>query len=610
MANLRTLGVRGVNLRTKRTLNVVASDFMTGGILGFFERSYDNVFKVSSFEEYQGIFGNHVNSSEYGPDAIKGFFDNTVGASSNLYIQSMIGYTGSAIDAVVASRDKADVGADTDAYKVEAAYETELEYGISGNRTGTKFTQIARFDTLAAGTVAATGVSEAVLDSVSGMRIGDIILFKTNSGASPVYKKITNIIESENKVQWSGDFEVSAASGETLALDDVVEIPGFTIQTYRKSISGIEAEIEISLGETICSTESDVPDFYVENIHASNRWVKITEASASSLGDRLPANDSSVIYPTTGADGTKTIDVTYQDYFLSKFNTLPVRFVANPETTVEATQKAIETYNKGRTEGDTPLTIYNIVEDRSKSQLITIGNKFQRSDEVSGIIAANWLKVTDPFNSSQNAPLRNVPNVGHIMGLWIRTIATLGIHYVPCTGETLIYGVEGIVGDQFLNDRDRTNIAEAGINVIQNRTGIGIILANCRTPSTDTAFSFGNGLLMRNFVKVSSVDSLKVTENTPNSANRLRSGKMAIVQFLDRLWRSGSTGNVPEGETFGQTEEEDGSLSTREDAYQVSLDPIKNSKANLQQGKRDYDVYMTYPAPGESILIGVGILLR
>lgn len=599
--SLRTFGVRGKNLPTKRTLAVSAAEFSIGGLLAFTERSYANPFEINGPEEYAEVFGGQVNSGDYGPDAVKGFFDNAVGVSSTLIIQPMIGYTGGSIDAVVASRDVADDGADADAYKVEAAYQEELEYGVSGNRTGTKFTQSTRFSTLSAGSVAASGVSEAVLDSVSGFRVGDIVRFV---GAATVYLKITGIVEAENKIQWSGDL------GTTLAADDVVDIPGFTVQTYRKSLTGIETEVETDLGQVVCSSESEVSEFYVENVHASNNWVKITEASASTLGDRLPADDIDVVYHTNGAEGTKTITTDYQDYFLAKFNNLAVRFLANPETTDVSVQKAGEAYSKGRTGGDNPLWIYNIVEDRTKAQLITIGNGFQRSDEVTGIIAANWLQVVDPFNSAQNAPFRNVPNVGHIMGLWIRTIGTLGIHYVPATGETPIFGVEGVVGDQFLDDRDRTDIAESGINVIQQRTGIGILLANCRTPSTDTAFAFGNGLLMRNFIKVSAVDSLRTTENTPNSINRLRGSKMAILTFLYGLWASGSTGDVAEGETFGQTEEADGSLSTPEDAFQVSLDPIKNSKTNLQLGRRDIDVYFTYPAPAESIVIGVGILLR
>jgi len=607
--NLRTFGLNGKNLPTKRTLAVVASDFLIGGIIANFERKYNKAFKVTSPEEFAEIFGGQINPNDYGPDVVDGFFSNTVNTSPTLWLQSLLGFTGGAVDSVVASRDIADVGADADAYTIEAGYQEELEYGISGNRTGFKITHVDRFGTLASNTVPATGQSYAELDSVIGIIVGDIILFKTNAGANPVHKKVTSIDESLKRVFWSGDFEVSGGSAETLAIDDEVVIEGFTIQTYRKSTSGIETEVMTELGKQICSTESEVVDFYVENIHASNNWIKPTEASASLLGDRLPVENATVIYLENGADGTTVVDATGARFFYEKLNDTDVRFLANPETTNESIQKELEIYSKARTKGDNPIVITVITEDRTKSQLITIGNSYQRSDEVDMIIPANWLKVSDPFTVSPNAPLRSIPNCGHVMGAWIRTIATFGIHYVPATNEILLLGVSGVSGDQFLDNRDRTDIAEAGINVIQEKIGVGIKLANCRTPSTDTAFAFGNGILMRNFIKVSSVDSLSGSENTPNSLNRLQSDKMAILTFLYNLWFKGSTGDVPEGETFGQTQETEGP-SGPTDHFTVSIDPIKNSKTNLQLGQRTLDTYFTYPAPAESIEIGVGILLR
>lgn len=607
--NLRTFGVNGKNLPVKRTLAVVASDFLIGGIIANSERKYNKAFKIKSPEEYNEIFGGQVNSNDYGPDAVNGFFDNTVGTSPTLWFQSFLGYTGGAIDAIVATIDVADDGADADAYTIEAAYQEELEYGDSGNRTGFKITHADRFSTLAAATVAATGVSSAQLDSVIGIEVGDIILFKTAAGVSPVYKKVTVVNESAKTISWSGDFEVSGGSGETLSINDEVVIEGFTVQTYRKSLSGIEIEVNVELGKKICSTESEVTDFYVENVHSVNTFLKITEASASTLGERLPDANTTIVYLASGANGTTVATASDARVFYEKLNDADVRFLCNPESTNELFQKELELYSKARTKGDNPMVIVVIAEDRTESQLITIGNAYQRSDEVDMIIPANWLKVSDPFTSTANAPLRSVPNCGHVMGAWIRTIATFGIHYVPCTNEILLLGATGVVGDQFLDNRERTDIAEAGINIIQEKTGVGIKLANCRTPSTDTAYAFGNGILMRNFIKVSSVDSLQGSENTPNSLNRLQSDKMAILTFLYNLWLKGSTGDVPVGESFGQTQEESGP-SVPEDHFTVSLDPIKNSKANLQLGQRNVDVYFTYPAPAESIEIGVGILLR
>lgn len=607
--NLRTFGVRPANLPVKRTITVEEADFLIGGMTIDAERRYNVPFEVSSPEEYAQIFGGQVNANDYGPDAVKGFFDNTVETSPTLVVQTFLGFDGSNVDSVVASRLVADAGADADAYNIQAAYQGELEYGVSGNRTGFRITAVDRFSTLAAATVAATGVSTASLDSVIGIVVGDIIRFDTNSGANPVYKKITAIDEANNTVTWAGDFESAPAAGETLAIDDVVAIPGFTLQTYRQSTNGVETEVATELGQQVCSTESEVADFYVENIHAANTWLTVTEASASTLQNRFPTANAATIYLQNGAAGTPVATAAAARFFYEKLNDFNVRFLANPETTDVAIQKELEAYSRSRTKVDNPIVIYVLPENRTKSQLITLGNGYQRSDEVDAIAVGHWVRVNDPFTLSQNAPLRNVPACGHVMGLWIRTIDTLGIHFVPSTNQTLLFGVEGVVGDQFLNDRDRTDIAEAGVNLIQDRVGVGIKLANCRTPSTDVATAFGNGIVMKNFIKVSAADSLQSSENTPNSLNRLRSDTMAIQTFLYGLWFRGSTGDVSEGETFGQTLNADGVPTGPRDHFSVSAPVARNTPASLQTGQRNIEVYFRYPAPGESIEIGVGILL-
>ena len=607
--NLRTFGVNPADLPVKRTIAVEAADFLIGGMFINAERSYNKAFEVSSPEEYAEIFGGQVNANDYGPDAVKGFFDNTVNTSPTLVVQTFLGYNGTTIDSVVASRFVVDAGSDADAYNIQAAYQEELEYGAGGNRTGFRITAVDRFTTLAAATVAATGVSTAQLDSVIGMVVGDIVRFDTNSGANPVYKKLTAVDETANTVSWLGDFESAPAAGETLAVDDVVAVPGFTVRTYRQSTSGIETEVAVSLGQQICSTEAEVTDFYVENVHAANNWIKITESSASSLSDRFPTTNASTLYLQSGADGTEVATAAAARVFYERMNDFDVRFLANPETTSTAIQKELESYSRSRTKGDNPLVIIVGPEDRTKAQLITLGNTYQRSDKVPANVVGHWLRVNDPFTLSQNAPLRNVPACGHVMGLWIRTIDTFGIHYMPNTNETLILGAEGVVGDQFINDRDRTDIAEAGVNLIQERVGIGIKYANARTPSTNPAFVFGNSIIMENFIKISSVDSLQGSENTPNSLNRLQSDRMAILSFMFGLWFSGSTGGVPEGETFGQIQNPDGTSSGPNDHFSVSIPAARNTPAILQSGQRNIEVYFTPPSPAESIEIGVGILL-
>lgn len=606
MAPLRTLGVHGKNLPAKKTKTVQPSDFLIGGVIGQFERKYDKAFLVNGIEEFQEIFGNHINASFYGWDAVKGFFDNAAGVQAKAYIVSQVGNTGSALDAVVASRTVQDDGVE-DSLKLEAAYQEELEYGVSGNRTATKLTLATRFATEAAGAVAATGVSLAQLDSVAGIVVGDIALFEASGGTpADVYHKITAIDEYAKTVSWSGDFSAAAA---TLAVDDPVSIPGVRIQTYRQGLTGLFYEVEIELGVIICSMESEVATFYAPNVHATNKWIKASDAaSVSTLGDRLFTSDSDPVYLASGADGTTPTTAAHWADSLALLDNLPIRVFCNPETTVQTVNEAAEVYAKARVD-DTPIFIPAVAENQTKAQLITIGQNYQRSDEVHMVIAANWLKVEDPFASSSIAPPRVVPNVGHVMGNWIKGIGQNGVHYIPAIKSNPLRGVVGIVGDQFLTDRDRTDIAEAGVNIIQDLDGIGVVVRNFFTPSTDVAYQFANGPLMRNFIKVSIVDSLQTSENLPNSLNRIKEDRTAALQFLYRLWERGSTGSVPTGETFGQTQDIDGNESRAEDHFEVKADAINNPQSSIDAGERTLAIYFTRPAPTGSIEVGVGILL-
>lgn len=610
MAKFRTQGVRGKDLPAVRTQSVVPADFAIGGLLIETERTYNRAYRVTTPEQFAEIFGGQVDSTIYGPDAVNGFFANVVGVDASLYVQSLIGYDtgGSVIDAVVASRDKTDDGADADAYTVEAAYETELQYGVAGNRTGTKFVKADRFSTLAAATVAATGVTSATLDSVAGILVGDLVRFEATGGTpGTVYKKITAVDQSAKTISWSGDFESAPAAGESLNLDDVVAVTGFKVEVYTKSINGVETEVDTGLGDVICSSEPEVNDFYVEKVFEASKWIKITEASASSLGDRLPADDSAPVYCTGGADGTTVATVGAQAVYLANFDGKPIRFLANPETTVQAMQQGLIDYSAAR--NDKPFVIVNIPEDQTKSQLTTIGNNYQIEAQAFASIWANWLKVTDPFATAANAPLRTVPNVGHIMGDWIRTIGINGIHWTLGSRRSLLRGVKDVSGEDFFNlDQDRTDLMEAGINVIQAKEGIGIQPASGVTISTDTAYTFSNGNIMSNFIKISSQDSLAAQENTPNTFNRIKSNADAVERFMNNLWRKGSAGNSEEGETFGKAF--DDNTSGPSDFYQVTANSTNNSESSIAAGEQNIRVNFSYPAPAGSIEIGVAVLVR
>lgn len=601
MTMLRRQGIYSKSLPTIKSKKVSAAAFNIGGIVGHFERKFAKAFLVNTLTEKQEIFGDNISPSWYGSDAVKGFFDNTVPVSGQLYIKSHVGHTGTAIDAVVASAMINDTNPSPDTtLKISAAYQTEPEYGVSGNRTGIQIVEGYRFSTALNGATQSTDAF-VTLNSVAGIKVGDLVCVEHTT---KIYVKVLTIDEGAKKITFSGTV------GAVVADAVVVGVCGFQVKTFRKSLTGIESEVATDLGKIWCTLEPEVSQFYVNNVHSTNPFINVADQSSESLLFLAwPASITTTQYLTGGADGTAATTAAHWAADLSAMDNLPVRFIANCESTVKAIQDAIETYCKARE--DMPKAIFNIAEDRTKAQLTTIGQSFQRSDDVLGIIPANWLTISDPFANSSLSPDRHVPNVGHIMGMWIRSIGVQGIHYVPATFNMPINGITGVVGDQILDEGDRTDLCNAGINVIQNVKGSGYVMRSAYTPSTADEFKFANGIVMREFVKISALDSLTDTQNEPNNFDRIKSSADAVKGFMYSLWTKGSTGTVPTGETFGQSLADDNVTPTVfDDHVVIQADVYNNPQAKINLGERNIWIWFTYPTPAGSIEIGVGLMLR
>jgi len=492
-----------------------------------------------------------------------------------------------------------------DSLQLDSAYLGELDYSESGNRTGYTLTNGARFTT-AIKTTGAASDTYVICDAVAGMYVGDIIkIVATGGGTATVYKVITTIDESTGKISFSGAFHgsVNAVSG------DVVTIPGIRLRVWRKSNSGIVSEVDADLGKVWCTFQAAVSDYYINNVFGNSKWIKATDlASISPLGTNWPADVSTVTYLASGVNGTVPATDAHWAADLLAFNSSPVRMLCNPESSAMTIQKAGEVYCKGRY--DTPKWIYTFPENQSKANTIKYGNQYQRSDEVAGEIVADWVGVSDPFASSSLAPDRYVPPSGHVMGAWIRTIATLGIHWIPAVYEIPLYGINSIERTTVYSDDDRTEINEAGVNLIQFVNGAGFLIDSFYSPSTAIEYMFGNAGLMKSYIMVSAVDSLTPKRNEPNSFDRIKEDKMAVLNFMLSLWYKGSTGNSPEGECFGRTFDSSGNPTKWSDHIIVQADAVNNPQSSIDAGNRNIYVYFTRPAAAGSIEVGVGMMIK
>lgn len=617
MPQLRRQGVWPQNLPTKKAKAVTPADFAIAGLIGLFDRHFKQVFVAQGPQDVSDVVGDQGVSAYFGWDAVNGFFANTKGQSAKLYFLSHV----NTIGAVQASQtinnsdgSPAPKLTFSDGYNAlgqNGVISGVAGYGASGNRTGITIVNGFR----AATKVGQTGNANDAFfysDSPGAFRVGDTIQLNTSGGgAQVIYMKVTAIDFGTSKVSISG----TIGAGKTATLGDVVNILGIQIHTWRKKTDGSVTEVDKQLSALWCTMDPQVLDFYVGNVFSQSKFLvlQVLATTPTSPEKDFPANISAPQYPSNGADGTQnaTLATEYAGDLLL-FNSAPVRFMANCETTDSATQKAGEAYCNGRL--DSPIWIPNLPEAQSKAQLLAIGAQWQRANEVDAVLWDKWMLVTDPFAKTSNAPPRHVPSVGHMMGYWIQIIGTKGTHWAAAQQDTPIMGAIDVsvpsTGDPTLDDQDRTDLLNAGVNVIQNRLGIGIVPRNSNTPSTTLEFMFGNAILQRNFVKNSCVESLQGSENTPNALNRIREDKMAVTAFYLRLWRGGSTGNSPEGEALGQQQNADGSSTKATDHFEVKVDIINNPQDQINLGNRNVDSWFTYVAPSGSIRIGVGFMLR
>jgi hypothetical protein len=566
-------------LPTRRERSVQPADFSIAGLIGFFGRQYEKAFEVKNTREIASVFGEQFNPATYGWDAANGFFANLAGESGSLFILSP---KGAAATQAYSTAVHANLN-------IVSARQGEPSFGAWNNNIGVKMRRANGFiATLSAAAAAAT----VDVDSVAGFKAGDQLV---HNGASAAIYKVVSV--NANLKQIELDAPLAGAQGDTLA------VVGYNLQVFVKHAGGEIAEAEPNLGKTLVTLNESDSSKFISNVFASSSYIGVEKLADINA---VVTDSASIVFLTGGNDGAMPSN-DYTPYF-SLFNGLPIRMCAIAETSNFTVHQAFEAYCRSR--GDNPVVIYVGPEGvASKDALIQMGNGLQRMDEVDGVYVHNWLKIADPFSDGATAT-RVVPNCGHVMGLWIRSIAKNGVHSIPARKNTPLAGVIEPVGYAALDDVDRTSLAEAGVNVIQNVRGAGNSARNFFTLSTSAEFRFANAVIQRNFIKLSCVDALQISENTPNGVDAVENDRIIVINFMRRLWKQGSNGNIREGETFGQYMRDDGTLSTEEDAYEVIADASNNPVAHLQAGNRNIDIFFMFPAPAGSIRIGVGLIYK
>lgn len=339
------------------------------------------------------------------------------------------------------------------------------------------------------------------------------------------------------------------------------------------------------------SMEADTANYASTRLNdpvRGSRWVMAEDLlNASAVGADLP-----VTLPWTplsgGRDGTPTsaqfVGSEAARSGFSAFDTQDIQLLTCERTDASIVVAALA-YCEGRSDC---MYVGAVPEGLTESgQALAYGLSFQ-AKKAYGALYAPWITIADPAGVGDN-PRRDIPPVGHVLGMFGRIERSRGVWKAPAGDEANLSGVLDVT--YRLTDAEHTQLAKQGaINGIRAIPRAGIVVDASRTLSTDPRWMYVGVRLLFNFVKSSLKSGLRWVRQEPNRDALWNAIKFnAVNPFLLGLWRQGAFGT-------GSTEQ----------VFTVICDASNNPPDMVDQGVLNVEVYFYPSKPAETILITVG----
>jgi Bacteriophage tail sheath protein len=188
-----------------------------------------------------------------------------------------------------------------------------------------------------------------------------------------------------------------------------------------------------------------------------------------------------------------------------------------------------------------------------------------------------WIEVMDPLTSR---PML-VPPSGHVAGVWCRVDGSRGVHKAPA--NEVILGANGL-GFQ-VTHAEQGGLNQNGVNCIRSFPGRGIRIWGARTLSSDPEWRYINVRRLFNFVSESIMTGTQWSVFEPNDQMLWTQLRIAVSNFLTRVWRDGAL--------FG---------STPNEAFFVKCDAETNPPELVEAGQVTCEVGIAPVKPAEFVV--------
>jgi len=458
---------------------------------------------------------------------------------------------------------------------------TSLKIGVANATLG--FGAVPAQATL--GTIAALAAGSGRVANSDAFQVADAVLI--SDGTRSAIVKILRIGSDSRAIEWTpvlannpapGDFTLASTTLTPVEFDLVIYKGGTDDRSVVETWAGL-------------SMESDVPNYAPKVLNDSalgSRYLTATDLHSTSGVGLTPPKKMDPTRLNPGRNGTPTAtdfigDPSAHTGFYA-FDPSDVQLVC-----CERTDPTIVTAGLGYCAGRGDCMYVGAVPQASVAakQAKAYGQAFQ-GKKVYGALYGPWVKVVDPIGTGAT-PVKFIPPVGHVMGIYARVETSRGIWKAPAGDEANIVGALDV--EYQLSDAEHTDLVKSGsVNGIRAIAGAGVVVDASRTLSTDTRWLYVNVRLLFNYVKSSLKHGLRWVRQEPNRDTLWTAVKFSSVRpFLMELWRQGAFGT-------GKPEQ----------VFTIICDATNNPPSEVDQGNFKLEVYFYPSKPAETIIILVG----
>lgn len=508
----------------------------TAGFLGKTERGPSIPRLITSWLDYQRVYGSHFGEGEYLPSAVEGFFNN---GGSRCYIGRIT--KASATAATLKLRKGT-----TDALTVEAVGE-----GVWGNRVAIKVTE----------------------GTLSGFRLSVYYWRETvaledpeTAGKSAPRPAVTELFDNLSLDPKSPDFyekringisqliRISKAAGDSGELPEPAKIVYMSGGQDSLATEGVTVAIpssnQIKLASEASSEKGAYSGMYVHILDgdAKGEIRKIKEYTASNKTAVLTEAWGEKGIPAAGAKYLIVdAELTVEDYkrsdstpgnrkgiaAFSEIDDISIIYAPNAKAVNGLAEELIAHCEllKDR------FAIIDALQNSSVESLDPRSN-----DTKFAAFYFPWIKVTDP----DTGLLRTVPPGGHVAGIYARTDAERGVHKAPANEV-----VRGAIDLEFQITKGEQDVLNPkGVNVIRSFPGRGIRVWGARTMSSDPAWKYINVRRLFNYLEESIDEGIQWVVFEPNDEKLWGRVRRTVTEFLTRVWRDGALMGTKTEEAF------------------------------------------------------------